>query len=286
MGGNNTATSKGLALGAALREARIAAGYENLTKFAERLGKTPATLSRWETGQRTPRPEDVAQILTILGITGDQFEDVVSLTRGTDASSWLAVSMPEQRRHLDALLRFERDAEEVTAMSPLIVPGWAQTEETARAIMTAGGVPEEEIEARVRIRLGRREQLRNVKLTAYIGQAALMQQIGGRSVLAGQLRYLAEMSERIDLRVVPFTADWYPALEGPSTVIQSAHAPTVVYLETRWSGLFLHEERHVAAYVDAAVTVREAAMSPQDSVGLIAGLIKKLEKVDRDDNTH
>lgn len=121
MAGNKTATSKGLALGAALREARLTTGHNNLTRFAERLGKTAATLSRWETGHRTPRPEDVAQILTFLGITDERYEDILALSRDADASSWLATSLPEQRLQLEALLRFERDAEKITTVAPLLV---------------------------------------------------------------------------------------------------------------------------------------------------------------------
>ncbi|WP_173124858.1 helix-turn-helix domain-containing protein [Kibdelosporangium persicum] len=278
MAGNKTSTPRGLALGSALREARLAAGYDNLTKFAERLGKTAATLSRWETGQRTPRPEDVAQILTILGVVGERFEDLVALTRNADASSWLAVAMPEQRRHLDALLRFERDAKTIIAVAPLLLPGWLQTPDYIRAIMTAGGVPEDEVESRIAIRLGRREVLRNTEVTAYIGQTALVQQVGGREVLRSQLMHLLEIGEQVDLRVVPFTAGWHPALEGPWYLIQSVRETFVVYLETRRSALFLHEEADIVAYQEAVDMVHEVAMSPQDSKGLIAKEINNLKE--------
>lgn len=277
MPGNKTATARGLALGAALREARVRAGHGNLTKFAGRLRRPAATVSRWETGQRMPRPEDVAQYLTILEITGETFEDIVSLTRDADSSSWLANSLPEQRRHLDALLRLERDATELTAVNPLMIPGWLQDQPYIRAIMTAGGVPEDEIESRILTRLGRREVLSKARLTALIGQAALLQEIGGRQVLRGQLQYLLTVSEKIDLRVVPFSADWHPALEGAWSVIRSANG-VVVYIEKRKSGLFLHEEADIDAYLGAVDSVRDVAMSPQDSVGLIAEVINNLEK--------
>ncbi|MET0236337.1 MAG: helix-turn-helix transcriptional regulator [Kibdelosporangium sp.] len=278
MAGNKVATSKGMALGAALREARTAAGYGNLTRFAELIGKPPATLSRWETGQRLPRPEDVAQILTVLGVTGNRYEDILALSRNADASSWLAVSLPEQRRHLDALLRFERDASKVTTVSPLLVPGWLQTPGYVRAIMTSGGVPVNEIESRIAIRLGRREILRSAELTAYIGQAALVQHVGGRDVLRGQLEFLLEMSGKVDLRVIPFTAGWHPALEGSWYVIQSVQDTTVVYMENRRAALFLHEKADIAIYVAAVDSVRAAALSRQDSVRLVSAEISNLKE--------
>lgn len=266
-----------MALGSALREARLTTGHDNLTKFAERLGKTAATLSRWETGQRAPRPEDVAQILTLLGITGERYEDILALSRDADASSWLATSLPEQRRQLEALLRFERDAEEITTVAPLLVPGCVQTADYVRAIMTAGGVPEDEIESRIAIRLGRREILRHTKLTAYIGQAALMQHVGGRDALCDQLELLLDMSKMFDLRIIPFTAGWHPALEGPWHLFRT-QGRTVVYLENRRSGLFLHEQADIKVYQAAVDSVREAAVSPQESARLIAEAIDNLRK--------
>src|SRR6185369_6134333 len=83
MGGNGTPRRR--ALGAALREAREAAGYTNLTAFAQLIEVAPATLSRWETGERTPKPTDVVRILTTLGVNGQQFEDILALASDTDA---------------------------------------------------------------------------------------------------------------------------------------------------------------------------------------------------------
>ncbi len=249
-----------------------------MTKFAEQLGKPAPTLSRWETGQRTPRPEDVAQILTVLGVTGERFDDILGLTRNADSSSWLANSLPEQRLMLEALLRFERDAEKITNVAPLLVPGPLQTADYVRAIMTGGGVPRDEIESRIAIRLGRRESLRDIERTAYIGQAALTQHIGGQDVLCGQLEFLLEMSKEVELRILPFAANWHPALEGPWYLIQSVEGTNVVYLENRRSGLFLHEEADIVAYQVALSLVRQAAMNVEESRRLIADEIKNLRK--------
>lgn len=276
--GGNKATPKALALGAVLREARIEAGHEHLTKFAERLGRPAPTLSRWETGQRTPRPEDVAQILTVLGVTGERFDDILGLTRNADSSSWMAKSLSEQRLQLEALLRFERDAKKITNVAPLLVPGPLQTAGYVRAIMTGGGVPRDEVESRIAIRLGRRESLRNTERTVYIGQAALTQHVGGRDVLLGQLEFLLQMSEKLEMRVLPFTASWHPALEGPWYLIESVQRTKMLYLENRRSGLFLHEEADIVAYQAVLNLVHRVAMSVDESKRLIADEIKNLRK--------
>lgn len=277
MGGNRT--PKRRALGAALREARESSGH-SLTQFAKMIERPPATLSRWETGERTPQPTDVAQILTTLGINGPRYEEILALASDMDAPFWIPVSLPEQRQHMAALLRFERDASRIIDVAWSLVTGLLQLEAYVRAIMTTGGVPEDDIESRVRLRLGRQRVLGSTELTAVIGEAALHQEVGGEGVLVDQLRHLVEMADHpnVDLRVVPFTAGWVPALEGGWTVIESDEAPTVIHLENRKSGLFLHEDGDVAMYRDATASMLEVAMSPQESVGLIAEKINQLER--------
>ena len=62
-------TPKARALGSAMRKAREERGL-TLRAFAAQLGRDPGVLSRWENGERTPRVDQVAQILTLLGYRG------------------------------------------------------------------------------------------------------------------------------------------------------------------------------------------------------------------------
>lgn len=271
-------TPKARALGAALSEARDAAGH-GLRAFAKIIDKDPSLLSRWESGERIPKETDVARILAALGINGQRYEEILELARDTDAPRWIAVSLPEQRQHMNALLRFERDASSITDVTPLLPTGLLQTADCIRAIMVSGGVPEDEIESRIRLRLGRQQVLESVSLTAVLGEPVLHQELGGRSVLLGQLRHLLVMADHpnVDLRVIPYTVGWHPALEGGWTVIESHVAPTVIHLENRKSGQFLHEDDDVAVYRDSSASAIEVAMSPAASAELIADKIKQLE---------
>src|SRR5262245_25884315 len=119
-------TPKARALGKALREAREATG-QSLRAFAKQLGRDPGVLSRWETGDRTPQSDQVAQLLTKLGVTGERYDEVMELTRGTDERRWLAITLPEQRQQFAALLDLEASATTITAVAPLLVPGLLQT---------------------------------------------------------------------------------------------------------------------------------------------------------------
>lgn len=277
-------TPKARALGAALRKAREQRGY-GLREFAKVLERDPGVLSRWETGDRIPSPDQAAQYLTRLEVIGEQYEEIMELTRATDEPRWLAISLPEQRQQFDALLDFEQHASTITNLAPMLVPGLLQTSEYIRSIMSAGEVPEREIPRRLALRIGRRDVLTRpdpVMLVAFVGESALRQLIGTREVMAEQLRHLRDATAwpNVDLRVVPFDSGWHPALEGPCLVVDSNESEPVVHLSLRDSVLFLHEEDDVNRYRQAIEKVERVALTPQDSSEVIAGYIKQWEKVE------
>jgi transcriptional regulator with XRE-family HTH domain len=270
----NNRTPRARALGNALREVRLSHEI-GLRQFAKEVGRDPSLISRWETGDRTPNPTDVAQLLGKLGVLGERYEQIIELAYGADDTRWLATTLPEQRAQLNALLDYESTASVITDVSPLLVPGLLQTEGYARSIMTDGGVPTDDISNRVTIRMGRREQFRNreaARLVALIGEAALRQMIGSPEIMADQLDFLLRMADRsdTDVRVVSFDRGWHPGLEGPALLIESETQPAVAHLEFHVSGLFLHTRSDVAAYRKAADTVCSRAMNVDDSLAIIA----------------
>lgn len=275
-------TPKARALGQALRKAREDRGY-GLREFAKVLERDPGVLSRWETGDRIPAPDQVAQYLTRLEVIGDRYEEIMELTRATDEPRWLAISLPEQRQQFDALLDFEQHATVITALAPLLVPGLLQTSEYIRSIMSAGDIPTHEVARRIALRIGRKDVLTRpepVRLATFVGEGVLCQRIGTREVMAEQLRYLRDAMEwpNVDLRIIPFDSGWHPALEGPCLVIDSNESEPVVHLALRDSVLFLHEEDDVNRYRQAVEKVEEVALSPQDSAEVITGYIQRWEK--------
>lgn len=274
-------TPRARALGRALREAREATG-RGLRAFAEELGRDPGLLSRWETGERTPTSEQVAQILTRLNITGDRFDEIITLARSAHSSRWLAVTIPEQHQQFAALLDLEETATQIIHVAPLLVPGLLQTDDYIRAIMTGGSVPTVEVAARIAARVGRKAVLtrpRPVHLIAFVGEASLRQQVGSVEIMAGQLRHLLNVAiwSNVDVRVVPFESGWHPGLEGPFVLLESRQWTPVVQLESRRSLLILHEEADVVPYQDAAELVSNVALGPDESMGLIADYAERWE---------
>lgn len=277
----STRTPKARALGAAIRDARDAKGWSQ-RKLATEIGRDSGLMSRWESGERSPLATDVAQILTVLGVNGQRYDEILEMASGTDEPRWLAVELPDQQQQMKALLECERTASKVTQVAPLLIPGVLQTSAYARAIMTTGGVHGDEIESRVMMRVGRRDVITRedpAHLQVFLGEAAVRQLVGSVDMMAAQLRYALELADlpNVDLRVVPFNSGWHGGLEGMFMLIDSDEAPPVVHLENRKSGLFLHEDDDVATYRQGVDTVARVAMSPEESAGLIAEIANEME---------
>lgn len=275
-------TPKAKALGAELRRAREAAGI-SVRELARQLETSHAAVSRWETGSRSPKPEDVAAYLARIDASGELRAELVELARNPDESRWLSVGIPDRQRQVAAMLEFEHEASNITAVSPLLVPGLLQTADYARAIMTGGGVPKAEVDMRVAVRLGRRDAITReepVQFSAFVGESVLHQLVGGTPVMAEQLRALQRFGvmANVDVRIIPTRSDWHPALEGPFFLTEMKSGASVVHLENRISGLFLHEPDEVAAYRHAVDKIEEVAMGSQESEELIADVVDRVER--------
>lgn len=274
-------TPKARALGNAIRQAREDQGL-TLRAFGARISRNIGQISRWENGEHTPKPEHVAQMLTALGIKGERFDTIIKLARGAEESRWVATTLPEQAQQLTALLDCEKTASRIVDVSPLMMPGLLQTESYVRAMMETGEIPPGELAERVATRIGRREILSPpspAHLVAFIGEAALHQVIQSRRVLIDQLRYLfsAATWPNVEIRVIPLSRGWHPALDGPFMLIESESAGPVVHLENRRSGLFLHDRVDVGVYQEAVDKVFDVAIDIDASAKLIANVIARME---------
>ncbi|MEC3974915.1 helix-turn-helix domain-containing protein, partial [Amycolatopsis sp. H20-H5] len=69
------------ALGEAIRIARDARGVSQ-RKLCADIGKSAGTVSRRETGERRPTPDEVALVIDALKIDGDEAEELLALATG------------------------------------------------------------------------------------------------------------------------------------------------------------------------------------------------------------
>ncbi|PPK64885.1 helix-turn-helix transcriptional regulator [Actinokineospora auranticolor] len=273
-------TPKAVALGRALRQAREQRRV-SLRDFAFRIDRDAPTLSRWETGDRVPRPEQVARILAALRVRGERFDRIMALTQGIDLPQWITTDPVERGEQRAAYLAYEQGASGIVQISPLQIPELLQTEEVATAIATASGVPLPDVPRRTADTLGRATAVTRqqpARLTALIGLSALHQNVGGPEAGFEQLRHLVEMAKlpNVEVLVVPFGLGWHPALDGAFSLLESSARDTVAFVETRVTTLWLHRSEDVRTYQRDADAIRALALSPLESLRTITDTAQRL----------
>lgn len=280
------------ALGSALRKAREDAFpgkllRGSLRRVAIQLGIAHSTLSQWETGKRVPLPEDVARLLTVLGVAGDRYERIMAIARHARQPNWVTTGLPGISQALSGILEYERTCNKLTVWAPLLIPGLLQTGDYAREIMGHGHRALAD-EGRVKLRVGRRETLtrRNApEYRAFIGEQALRQGVGGSEVMADQLRFVLKLNEEhenVTTWVVPIGNGAHDGLSGPFELYEFPDTPPSVLLEHLRSSLFLSDDDDgddVQGFLDAAEKdLRRAALSVEDSRALIAEILEEIER--------
>ncbi|MBB5159438.1 helix-turn-helix domain-containing protein [Saccharopolyspora phatthalungensis] len=283
MARSKAGSPKARTLGAELRKARESKGV-TVRELARRLGIGHAWVVRTEAGSRPATTEDVTAILVALGISGGERERIVELAREADGPDWLRGGIPGVHQELVTLMVYERTATAISHVAPMLLPGMLQTADYARAVMT--GLPPGEVETRVAMRATRRDILTSRKaprFEALIGEYALTSPVLEGDPMIDQLRHLARVAEQpnVTIRVLPSLPRWTPAHEGRFIMFEFADAEPLVHLEHLGSAAFHTSPGVVETYSHALGTLREAAMTQEESLDLIAACTARYEESPR-----
>ena len=275
-------------LGHGLRRAMEKAGF-HASALAHELDWSPSRVSRLLSGKRGGNTNDVIAFLTLCGVKGEERERLLELTRDQHRPGWFqqhGARLPEQ---LVTLIDHENEATSMAEFESTLVPGLLQTAHYARAVMQGvGTVPLEEIEGRVKARMGRQDAFkrpRPPKCTFYIHEFVLRLPVGGHLVMSDQLHQLLRMSVRpyIRLRVIPARVGVHAAINGNFRLMEFAEIAPVVYLETQTSSVFLETPVEIGTYRKILARLEDTALDEGQSKELIANVAVELY-ADREDH--
>ena len=268
-------------VGGALRRYRENVGYA-LEDAARVLECDRSKISRIETGQRGIRPKELRELLTEYGVPASEQLALVSIaSRGGQHNWWHPYAGTWSDAYLDYVI-MESAASEIMTYEAQLIPDLLQTDEYARAIAAAepAYVTDQQREDAVAAKAMRRQAVLtgSRRLSVVLGEGALHQVVGGAKVLAGQISYLARLSEdmpALTLQVLPFSVGAHVgAGSGSLAILRFPDAPSlgVVYLEALSGGVYLESQSDVARYIRAFALLRAAALSPAGSARLLRGL--------------
>ncbi|HLQ57743.1 MAG TPA: helix-turn-helix transcriptional regulator [Streptosporangiaceae bacterium] len=247
-----------LLLGAQLRRLREAKRI-SLEDAGHVIRASHSKMSRLELGRVGFKDRDIADLLTLYGVTDEQEREALrALARQANAQGWWHDYSDILPSWFEAYVGLEEAATRIRSYEIQFVPGLLQTEDYARAVTLLGHAkaPAKEIERRVSLRRARQALLKGPRpphLWVVLDEAVLRRPVGGRQVMREQLEYLIECAAmpNVTLQLIPFQAGGHAAAGGPFSILRFAEPdlPDVVYLEQLTSAIYLDKRETVDTYV-------------------------------------
>ena len=277
-------TALRIVLGNQLRQLREASGITT-GAAGHAIRASHAKISRMELGRVGFKERDVADLLTLYGITDEQERGTfLALARRSNLPGWWHRYSDILPSWFEMYLGLEQASSVIRTYEPQLIPGLLQTQEGARAVIRLGdpGASADGIERRVALRMKRQEVLTQPgapNLWAVIDEAALWR-IDGRSAMREQIRHLIEMAEltNITLQVMPFYSGAHAAVGGPFAILRFSEPdlPDIVYLEQLTSSLYLDKEQDVQHYLMVMDRLCVQAKPPAETIRFLSSTLKEI----------
>jgi len=272
-------------LAAELRRLREAAGL-TCDEVAQQLDCSASKISRIETGRVLASPRDVRDLLAIYGVTDEKRDSLIQLAREARKKGWWQGYGDEVEPHLATYLGMESQASEIRQYSVTRIPILLQTEDYARALVTAGRAgtgrypgPADRV---VEMMLERRRlaEASPPQLWVVMDEAALHRRVGSREIMREQIEHLMELSSRktMFLQFIPFTSGAYPALDLSFVILgfPDQADPDVAAIGYPTGVLWIEEVDDVQRYNVLFHHLQAAALSLADSATLLTSALKDL----------
>ena len=238
-----------------------------------------AKISRLELGRVGFKERDVADLLTLYGVTDKQQRDTfLTLARQANAPGWWRQYGDVLPHWFETYLGLEQAASVLRIYEPQLVPALLQTEDCARTIIRLRHLhgSAEEIDRHVALQMTRQDFLTQPTapdLWVTLDESVLRRPVGSRETQRAQLRHLIDMAglPTITLQVVPFDVGGHAAAGGPFTILRFAEPdlPDIVYLEHLTSALYLDKKRDTADYLMVMDSLCVQATSPDETISFL-----------------
>jgi transcriptional regulator with XRE-family HTH domain len=274
-----------LMLGNQLHRLREAAGVTH-DQAGYEIRASRSKISRMENGRVGFKERDVADLLTLYGVTDERARaGVLSFARQANIPGWWSKYGDVLADWFEAYLGLEGAASVIRTFEMQFVHGLFQTEAYARAVTLLGhkAAPADEIDRRVNMRLKRQDLLARPeppKVWSVVDEAALRRPVGGRAVMRAQLNRLIEVAAlpQVTVQVVPFGRGGHAAAGGSFTILRFADPELldVVYIEQLTSALYLDNRDDVDHYMEVMNHLSAGALTPARTARFLTDITREI----------
>jgi transcriptional regulator with XRE-family HTH domain len=276
-------------LGQHLRDLRNQAGL-TLKDAADLMEWSEPKQWRIESGQIALRALDTQAMCAAYDAPPDLSQALAELARQTRVHGWWHAYGQAIPDDLNIYTALEDAAVALTGYVPGQLPSLLRTDAYARALITRDSNPEADRtvygDAMRRCRLTRPKA--PLTMTLALDEALLRRSVGGPAVMAGQLRFLADLAAQpnVFLRVVPYSARHHPGLiTGAFTLLDFRPAKrdrgtetAIVYSGSLTGELYLDQSYEIQHYRDAHAAILACSLDEVDSQALLMTAAKELEQ--------
>ncbi|HSZ49498.1 MAG TPA: helix-turn-helix transcriptional regulator [Streptosporangiaceae bacterium] len=240
-------------------------------------------ISRLEAGRVSFKSRDVADLLTLYGVTDERERDTLqTLAMRANAVGWWREYADVLPSWLDALVGLEDAARQIRAYEVQFVPGLLQTEDYACGVVMLRYSNPSEINRRVALRMERQAVLARSdppSLEVVLDEAVLRRAIGGTRAMQEQLKHLIEMSERpnVTIQVIPFRAGGHAAAGGAFSLLHFSENDLhdVVYMEQLTGAQYLDNPDTVVGYRAVMDELCGESLDAASSLELIRSVLRR-----------
>lgn len=239
-----------------------------------------------ETGARRASLRDVRDLVRIYEVADQAEADyLMSLAKQAREPGWWT---HYGDLNLSPYIGLEQEAAAITSFCMYYVPPLLQTPDYATAIIKgiAPQMDAQVVQQRLEARMRRRQVLDRAsppRYRAILDEAVLHRRVGGAVVMRAQLDHvlLCERQEKVAVQVLPFEIGEYGSVDSNFDFLefgQESRQRPVVFVESLFSNLYQERPAEVGRYREAIERLRDAALSPRESMKLVANIRNSYEE--------
>lgn len=278
-------TVRRLIVGAQLRRLREQRGItRDAAGYAIRA--SASKISRMELGRVSFKARDVADLLTLYGVTAPEDRDaVLKIAERANGTAWWQTYEDVVPIWFQTYVGLEEAASRIRTYEVQFLPGLLQTESYARAVIALGlpHLSPAEVDKRVELRIRRQRVLHRSEpfhLWAVLDESALRRLSGGRAVIRAQIRHLLAAGDRtsVTLQMMPLQPGAHAVDGGGFSILRfpDADMPDVVYIEQLIGAQYVDKPEHVDQYMQVMSRLSVEALTPERTADALAKMLVQI----------
>jgi Domain of unknown function (DUF5753) len=206
-------------------------------------------------------------------------------TRPVEGRHPVTITLPSSDISLEEIAQYAEKALAVDCWSLHTIPGLLQTEQYARALHASFLPPrsQDETDKTIEALLQQQSVLTagsGPELTFILDESVLRRIVGGRYVMDRQLEHVWRCARlpRVTLQVAPLNMRHHPGLRRSSMVIRTKAQRMVLTEDHDGTATAVTDDQTVAAFDQHFTILRSYALTPEQSLNLIADIHEKLDE--------